>query len=175
MTPTDRPARADRRLFGFAAGVWLASVAALRLTPPLAWLAAAIALMATGEIVGGHRVWSRPAGRGHRAPPRPADRRKRAEEPGTARRRPRAGRRQWARPRRADGRQWAGWRRRTGWRQRPDGGSRPPEERYRPRHRRTVAVWVAAGLLLGLAGGFAATAARTTARDDPGLRAILAA
>jgi competence protein ComEC len=106
------PAGVDRRLFGFAAGVWLASLVGLRVAPDIAWLAAVVALAAVGAIVAGHYA-----------------------------------------------------------RQGTQHGRRRPT--YRPRHLRTVGVWAASAVLLGLACGFTATAARTTGRDDPGLRAIL--
>ena len=67
----------DRRLFGFAAGVWLASLAALRVTSTVAWVGAFAAGGAVLLVVGVHQarprgqsVQARPRGRGVEARPR---------------------------------------------------------------------------------------------------------
>jgi len=102
---------ADRRLFGFAAGVWAACLIGLRVASTTAWLGAVAAAAAAVVAVAGHYV-----------------RRRRPARPGSG---------------------------------------------YQARHRRYVAVWAVAAGLLGLVCGFAATAARTAARDAPVLRALV--
>jgi ComEC/Rec2-related protein len=101
----------DRRLFGFAAGVWAACLVGLRVAPGIAWAGALLAAAGAIGVVAGHRI-----------------RRRRPPRPGSG---------------------------------------------YQARHRRYVGVWAVAAALLGLVCGFAATAARTVARDAPVLRAVV--
>ena len=127
----------DRRLFGFAVGVWAASLVGLRVAPTVAWVGALLAAAGALVVVAGHHIRRHHIRRHHirRHHVRRHDERgQRPARPGYR-----------ARHRRA----------------------------YQARHRRYVAVWAVAAVLLGLVCGFAATAARTVARDAPQLRALL--